>query len=168
MANLTLGNPTAIQSVLQYFDTLFSSTLYNYRGTLIDNIGSTNAFVNKILKSGSYEAASGGSQIAESLMYSLAKTKPYAGYDVLDTAPTEGLTTALFDWCQLATPVVYNMTEILKNRSKEAIFNLVKAKITQAEMGIQEAFSQQLLWGNQPNGGNLYDPYTDPTTGTIG
>ena len=67
MANLTLGNPTAIQSVLQYFDTLFSSTLYNYRGTLIDNIGSTNAFVNKILKSGSYEAASGGSQIAESL-----------------------------------------------------------------------------------------------------
>lgn len=167
MANLTLGNTSAIQSVLQYFDTLFSSTLYNYRGTLIDNIGSANYLLKKIMASGSYESAGSGSQIAESLMYGLTTAQPYSGYDVLTTTPTEGITTALFDWAQLAVPVVYNMREILMNRSKEAIFNLIKAKVQQGEMGFQESFSQDLLWGNVNNGGTLLQPRVNIASGAL-
>lgn len=155
MANITLGNTSAIQSVLQYYDTLFSSTIYNYRGTLVDNIGSTNAILKRIMASGSYESAASGSQIAETLMYGLGTAQPYAGYDVLGTNPMEGITTALYDWAQLAIPIVYAMSDILKNRSKEAVFNMVKAKVQQAEMGFQETFSQDILWGGVNNGGTL-------------
>ncbi len=165
MANITLGNTAAIQSVLQYYDTLFSSTLYNYRGTLIDNIGSTNAILNRIIKGGSYEAADGGSQIAESLMYGLTPAQPYSGYDVLSTNPTEGITTAFYDWAQLAAPVVYSMTDILKNKSRAAVFNLIKAKVMQTDMGFQESFAQHLLWGNYPNTGTggFLSAYQGPT-----
>jgi hypothetical protein len=146
---LSFGTNPSPGVVTTYFDAVFSSSLANYRKTLIDNIGASNAFLNAILKSGQYESAEGGTHFQEPLMYAFSPFDSYDGYDELSTQVTDGITSAQFEWRQGATPVGYSMKEVIQNKNQ--IFNLVKAKMTQAEMGIQEGFAQAFMWGNWIN-----------------
>lgn len=142
---ITFGasNPSQITVNL---DALFSQTLANYSKTLVDNIGKNSAFYYKLINSGFYEGENGGSYIQLPLMYQLAAMDSYGGYDELGTTPIDGITSAIYEWRQLAVPIVYSMDEVLKNR--ERIKDLVKTKIMQAEMGFQEGFVTHFLQGS--------------------
>lgn len=146
MATITFGATTNPSNVSLYLDSLFATTLANYGKTLIDNIGKSNAFFYKIINSKFYEGENGGAYIQVPLMYQLGTMDSYADYDTLGTTPTDGLTSAIYEWRQLAIPIVYSMAEVLKNREK--IIDLVKARIMQAEMGIQEGFITHFLQGS--------------------
>lgn len=162
--NLIFGNPSAPNSVEVFLDALFTTTIANYKRTMTDSISATNAILWKILNSDQYESADGGTYLTENLMYALAQADTYAGYDTLSTLPTDGLTQAIFDWAQVAVPIAYDMTAIRKNGgSREKLVDLVKTKIQQGEMGLQEGFARFFMWGNKPNGGNLYDAYIGAT-----
>src|SRR6187549_740595 len=137
------GNPSNITT---YFDQLFATTLAKYSKTLIDNIGKSNALFHKLINGNYYEGVSGGSYIQIPLMYALGTFDSYEGYDELSTAPTEGLTSAIYQWSQLAAPVTYSMLDVLKNR--EQIVDLVKTKMKQSEMTIQEGFATHFLQGS--------------------
>jgi len=137
------GNPSNITT---YFDQLFATTLAKYTKTLIDNIGKSNALFHKLINGNYYEGVSGGSYIQIPLMYALGTFDSYEGYDELSTAPTEGLTSAIYQWSQLAAPVSYSMLDVLKNR--EQIVDLVKTKMKQSEMTIQEGFATHFLQGS--------------------
>lgn len=166
--NLIFGNPTAPNSVEVFLDALFTTTIANYKRTMTDSISATNAVLWKILNSDQYESADGGTYLTENLMYALSPADTYSGYDVLSTLPTDGLTQAIFDWSQVAVPIAYDMTSIRKNGgSREKLVDLVKTKIQQGEMGLQEAFAQYFMWGNKPKGGNLYDQFVGGT-GALG
>ena len=153
------GNPSQITTNL---DALFSQTLANYSKTLVDNIGLSNAFFNKIIKSNYYQSENGGSYIQIPLMYQLGGFDSYQDYDELDLSVTDGITSAIYEWRQLAAPIVYSMSEVLKNREK--IVDLVKTKIQQAEMGIQEGFITHLLQGS--GSGALTTPKVSAVNGS--
>lgn len=167
MSTITFGSTSAPSNISQYMDSVFGLSLANYRKELTDNIGATNSFLYTLLKEDSYESADGGTWIQEPLMYALAPADSYDGYDELSTTPTDGITDAIYQWRQMASPIVYNMREVILNQHR--IVDLVKARIKQAEMGIQEGFAQALMWGAQSNGGTtLITPRISTVNGSSG
>jgi hypothetical protein len=141
---------------------VFATSLANYRKTLIDNIGATNSILYDLLKSDAYEEADGGTYIAEDLMYGLAPSDSYDGYDELSTLPTDGITQAQFEWRQVASPVMYNQKEVIQNMHR--IVNLVKSRIQQSELGIQEGWAQAFMWG--AGSGAMTTPRTSAVNGS--
>lgn len=161
LATITFGDTAAPNDIAMYFDAVFTTSLKNARGLLIDNIGASNALFHMIRKSDMYESADGGTYIEEELMYALSPMEPYDGFDELSTAETDGVTAVQYEWRQLATPVVYSMKQIILNRRK--IISLVKTKMQQCRMGIEEGFSRQF---NQGSGNAAIETaYTNPING---
>ena len=163
--SITFGTTSAPSNITTYLDSVFATSIAEYRKQLIDNIGSMNAFLYDIIKSDSYESAEGGTYFGEDLMYGLSTANWYSGYDELGTNPTDGITQAIFEWRQMAVPISYSMREVIQNKNR--IIDLVQSRIKQAELGIQEAWSQAFMWGSANSGGNLYTPITDPVTGAL-
>lgn len=183
IATTTFGDASAPSDIAIYLDAVFSTSLSFYRKKLTDNIGALNAILFKLIKSDFYEAYNGGTDIREPLMYALSTADWYSGYDELPDTPTDGITHAVFQASQLAVPISYSMKEVINNRQQ--ILDLVKSKIQQGEMGIQEKFATALTQGagsgslatassNLINGATGIDPLAkiiakDPTaTASIG
>jgi len=165
---ITFGNTSAPSQIAQYFDALFTQSMANYRKGIVDNIGASNAALNDIIKSDAYESAEGGTYFAEPLMYKLSPFEPYDGFDELSTQVTDGVSEAIYEWRQGATPVGYSMKELIQNKNK--LDDLVKTKMTQCEMGIQEGFAQAWMWGNyvnNPTPAGLKQPYQNTTNGAL-
>jgi hypothetical protein len=155
------------------YDAVFTSTLMNYNETLVDNISKTNVLLYRLMKEGEdgYVPAGGGGLGARkqvNLMYGLGSAEPYADYDTIDTAPTDGITAGFWDWRQLATTIQISRIEERKNAGKFAIFKLLKAKTKQATITIQEKFARAMMQGNGVNSavaGQIETNYTNPSTG---
>lgn len=167
------------------YDALLSSTLDNYRDQLTDNIFAESVFLSAIKAAGGYETRDGGEQIKVPLMYGKTPVASYSGYDVLDTTPTDGITSAFYTWRQLSTPIAISRIEERKNSSQAQIFDLLKAKIKQAEMSLTQEVNYQLLGKtgsaasdsgtafSAGNGGKDLDPLAllvsvEASTGTVG
>ena len=127
------------------YDALLSSTLDNYRDKLTDNIFASSVFLSAIKSEGGYETRDGGDKIKVPLMYGKTPVTSYSGYDTLDTTPADGITSAFADWRQLSTPIAISRIEERKNSGQAELFNLLKAKIQQAEMSLTEEINFQLL-----------------------
>lgn len=165
---ITFGQTSAPSNITTYLDSVFETSLANYRKQLVDNIGAMNALLYEIINGDAYETADGGTYFDEPLMYGLAPSGWYDGYDTLSTATTDGITSAIYEWRQMATPISYNMKEVIQNAKK--ILDLVKSRITQAEMGIQEGWAQAFMWGNYPilgTAASLITPRQDPVTNAL-
>src|ERR1700757_5253624 len=164
-SGLTFGTTSAPNNLTTYLDSVFSTSLANYSKTLSDNIGASNAFMHDILGGEGYKAADGGTYITEQLMYAFAPMDSYSGYDEMSSLTTDGITQAQFDWRQMASPISYNMLEVVQNQHK--ILDLVDARIQQSEMGIQEGWAQALMWGSGNVGGNLYTAKTSTVNSSL-
>lgn len=126
-------------------DSLFAMSLAAYKKELFDNIASSNAALNMLMKSNAYESQAGGTHIEVPLMYALGTMDWYDGYDELSTLPTDGVTNAIYEWRQCAIPISYSMKEVKQN--KQRILRLVETRIKQAELGIIEGFSTAFMQG---------------------
>jgi hypothetical protein len=162
---VTFGSNTAPSQVTLNLDSLFGTSLAAYKKTLVDNIGATNAFFFEMLKRDLYQSQDGGAYIQEPLMYALAPADSYDGYDELAITPTDGISDAIWQWRQCASPVSYSLKEVKQN--KQRILNLVESRIKQTELGLQEYFSQSLMWGAAVTGGLLTSPATSPVNGSL-
>lgn len=162
--SVTFGSASAPSQVTTNLDSLFGLSLAAYRRELIDNIGATNAFFFEMIANEFYEGQDGGTYVQVPLMYGLAAADSYDGYDELSTLPTDGITDAIYQWRQCAAPIAYSMREVKQN--KQRIVNLVKARIKQAEMGLQEFFAESLMFGAASQGGSLKSPYISPINGS--
>ena len=159
---LTFGQASSPSSITNYFDALVSQSLANYKKTLVDNIGASNAFLNKLITSDFYEEADGGMYIAQNLLTGLAPMDSYDGHDELGDTPTDGVTQAQFEWRQLSSPCIYSMKEIIQNQHK--LSDLAKTKIMQTEMGIQEGWAVHFFQGS--GNGALGTPRVSPVNGS--
>jgi hypothetical protein len=167
------------------YDAILSTTLFNYRKTLEDAISTTNAFLFYLMKKnkGGYQVLGEiGDRMMMPLMYELGNADSYSGYDVLDTTPADGVTSAFFNWAQASVPISISGLEEKKNRGEERIINLLESKTKQAELGLQEFFNKRMLQGaggssitsayvSAMNGSQFVDPLPlqvayDPTTST--
>lgn len=158
------GQPA--QSIFNY-DALISTSIANYSKTLADNVSTSNLFFRDVKEKGLWTPVDGGLYIAEDLMYGLAPTDSYDGYDELPLTPTEGITQAQYQWSQSATPV--SISEKERKQNKHRIIALIPAKLQQSEISAVEFFSQAFIQGSlyAGNGTDCRNPYTSPANGSV-
>jgi len=127
------------------FTTILSSTLSNYRKQLTDNIFGDRPLSRWLMEKKRTRMLSGGVKIVEPLIYASGQAGSYGGYDQLTITPQSGLTAAEYDWRQLYATVAISGIEEAQNNGKEAILNLLEAKIMQAEETLKDSVNAQLF-----------------------
>ena len=136
------------------YDALLSLSLENYRDTLFDQIFTNapflaalyGAFGRRGSKGRGIRLVNGGERIRVPLLYGKNTTVgSYSGYDVLDVAPQEGITTAFFTWRQLAGSVAISRKEERQNAGEGQIKDLLSAKVMQLESTMRDELNNQLL-----------------------
>ncbi len=163
--SVTFGASSAPSAVTTNLDSLFGLSLAAYRKELVDQIGATNAFLHEMIKGDLYRSQDGGTYVQTPLMYALQAADSYDGYDELSSIPCDGITDSIVQWSQCAAAIVYSMKEVKQN--KQRLVNLIKSRIKQAEMGLQEFFAQSLMFGSANQaGGSLKTPYVSPINGS--
>jgi hypothetical protein len=136
------------------FSTLVSTTLKNYRKQLADNVTGHQALFWMLKEKGFYEERDGGETLVEPLMTGLNSTvASYDGYDILDTTPQEGISSAEFAWKQIAGSVSLSGREEFQNSgSKTKIVSLLESKVRQLEISMQLEVNEQLFGDGTGNG----------------
>lgn len=149
----TIGDTNAPSQNTIYYDALLTTTLENYREQLVDNIYKDSAFLAALRQFGGIAETAGGERIREMLMYESNSTVgSYEGYEQLDTTPQDGMTSAFYEWRELASTISISRREQRQNSNEAAIINLLEAKTKQAEMGLREAANTQLVRGTVSGG----------------
>lgn len=142
----------SIVSETRTFDEIVSTSLDLYRDQLTDNIFTENPTNYALHRKGVYEAADGGVQIIEPLMYGDNETiASYSGYDTIDLSPSEGITAALFPWTQVAGAISINGLQQFQNAGKSQLVNLLSAKVMQLEQSMQAKFSGYIFGAGKYN-----------------
>lgn len=130
------------------YNALLSTTLKNYRPTLVDNIFKAAVLLDHMNERGRVVVEEGGTSIVEPLVYAANSTAAvYAGYDTISLTPQDGISVAEYDWKQMAASIAISGIEEAKNRGKEQVIKLLNAKIMQAEESLRELMNGQLFTG---------------------
>ena len=131
------------------YDALLTTTLHGYTSTkLRDNICRGSKYLAWLDMKGRWRTQDGGDRVAVPLMYALNSSADiYSGYGSLDTTPQDGMTTAFYDWSQLAVAVAISRKEERQNSGKSRILNLLESKIMQAENSLKELVNNCLVAG---------------------
>jgi regulation of enolase protein 1 (concanavalin A-like superfamily) len=113
---------------------MVSTTLRNTSKEVVDNVSDNNALLTFLKKRGNIRTEDGGYEIAIPLEYAEnSTTQRYSGFDPLDIGASDVITSAKFDWCQIALHVVASGREIRLNSGENAMIKLAKAKATNAK-----------------------------------
>ena len=184
----TIGDTSAPSTHTIYYDSLLSTTLMAYKKTLYDNIFKDSAFLAYLRMTDSVVKQNGGERIACPLLYGDNDTvKTHGGYSVIDTTPQDGITTAFYEWAEVAGSISISRKEERQNSGEGKLISLLESKIKQAEMTMTEKLNGDLLRGfvsaatfiqDQANDGSYgLNPLgyflrklnqTDPTTKNVG
>lgn len=135
---MAAGNPN--------FDALLSTTLANYRKKFSDNLSTSFMLYWWLTQKGKKRYEDGGESIVVQLMYGKNTTvRSYDGYEVLDVTPQEGLTAVKYPWKQVAGSISISRKEERQNSGESRIINLLKSKVTQAEISMRDELNRQFF-----------------------
>jgi PHD/YefM family antitoxin component YafN of YafNO toxin-antitoxin module len=153
------------------FTELVSTTFRNHRTKLIDNVSNNNALLTYLKRKKKMRTESGGLEIAIPLEYAENGTyQRYSGYDLLNINQSDVITTAKYDWRQIALNVVASGRELRINNGKERIINLAKSRLKNAMNTFNNNFSADIYsdgaLANQVGG--LQHLVSDTGGGTVG
>lgn len=137
------------------FSTLVATTLKNYRPQLADNITSHQALFFLLKEKGFFETKDGGESIVEPLLHEENSTVgSYRGYDIIDISPQEGISAAEYDWKQIAGTVSISGREEFQNSgSKQKVIDLLRGKVRQLEITMENEVNRQLFADGTGNSG---------------
>lgn len=111
------------------FTEMVTTTLRHSGREVADNVSDHNALLNIMKRKNKIKTYSGGYEIQEPLEYAENGTyQRYSGYEQLDTSASDVLTSAKYEWKQIALHVTASGREIRMNSGKEQMINLVKAR----------------------------------------
>jgi hypothetical protein len=150
-----------------------SVTLRNRTGKLADDVTKNNGLLRRISMKGKVKPVRGGRSISQEIEFAENGTfKRYAGYDTLNIAPSEVITTADFNYAQAAVAISISGLEQLQNSGKEAIIDLLDARISNAEKTLKnniatDCYSDGTADGGKQIGG-LQLLVADTPTNTVG
>lgn len=153
------------------FTELVSTTFRRHGKKFIDNVSKNNALLAWIMRNGSIREVAGGLTLVTPLDYNSNGTyQRYSGYDVLNIAQSDVLTSAEYQWRQIAINVVASGLEMRINKGDTQIIALVKSRIKNAIRTFKNNFSVDIYSdGTQPNQINgLQALVTDTGTGVVG
>jgi len=153
------------------FTELVSTTFRKHRKEIKDNISNRNALYKYIMKKGNYRSEDGGLTIATPLDYAENATyQRYSDWDTLNIQASDVISSAEYQWRQIAINVVASGRELRINSGESRIINLAKSRIKNAKRTFANNFSNDLYSDgtatNQING--LQAIISDLGTGTVG
>jgi hypothetical protein len=164
-----MANPgsTAPSSYTVNYDALLSTTLFNVRKKMVDNIFKSSAFLAALRQYDGIDYQDGGERIQMLLMYGNNDTfHSYKGYDTLVVKPQDGITSAFFEWREIGGTITISRLEERQNSGEAQIMNLLQQKIKQAEMSAKEKINLDLVRGEVSTA--TFVPITDTTNGSFG
>lgn len=124
---------------------IVSTTLRDRTGMLADNVTNNNAILRTLKKRGNIREFSGGRTMVEELFYQENSTYTrYSGYDVLNVQPSDVISAAEFDIKQVAIAVSISGLEQIQNQGKNAVIDLLRGRIENAEDTMANGLSTDL------------------------
>ncbi|MBX4901655.1 phage major capsid protein [Rhizobium bangladeshense] len=118
-----MAGPSAV------FTEMVSTTLRNSAKDVTDNVSKHNGLLAVLKKKGRFINLDGGTEIQIPLEYAENGTyQRFAGFDTLNVNGSDVITSAKYDWAQIAIHVVASGRELLMNSGKSKMVNLVKTK----------------------------------------
>ena len=153
------------------FTELVSTTFRKHRKEIADNLSTRNALLKYMMKRGNKRMEDGGLTIATPLDYAANGTyQRYSDWDLLNVAASDVISSAEYQWRQIAMNVVSSGRELRINSGDSRIINLAKAKIKNAIRTFNNNFCSDLYSAgaltNQING--LQAIVADTNTNTVG
>lgn len=151
-----------------------TTTLENRSRKLADNITNNNALLKFIQTKGRSRPFSGGREIYEELRYAQNQTFLwYSGYEPLNISLNDTMTAARFPIKQSAIAVVISGLEEIQNSGKEAMIDLVRARVDTAEDTFWNqmsagVYSDGTAFGGKQIGGLSLLISKAPATGIVG
>tara|TARA_R100001163_G_scaffold32344_1_gene25161 strand:+ start:4948 stop:5976 length:1029 start_codon:yes stop_codon:yes gene_type:complete len=153
---------------------MLATTIENRSATVADNVTNNNALLRRLNQRGNVKTFSGGHKILQEISFAENKNAGwYSGYDLLPVGVSDVISAAEFEIKQAAVPVVMSGLEMIQNSGKEAIIDLMEARLKVAESTMSNLLVGGLYSdgtgsnGKQVTGLNLAVPL-DPSTGTYG
>ncbi len=126
-------------SLTDDFGALLTTTLRAVQPRLRDNISKSNKWLAWLQSKGRFRMQDGGERVQIPLMHAQNSTADiYQGYGVLDTTPQDGITSAFYDWAQLAVTIAISRKEERQNSGQAKILDLFESKTMQARVSIEE------------------------------
>lgn len=156
------------------FDELITTTLKNRTGKLADNVTNNNALLRFLSENGNISLLDGGETIVKELEYAENDTfQFYSGYETLNINPSDVLSAAEFDWKQAACVVTVSGRQMRINSGRNAMINLVGARVKNAEKTMKNNISTSIYSDGTGSsgleiGGLQLLVADDPSTGTVG
>jgi len=150
---------------------LVTVALRNRQKKIFDNVGQHNALWKRVQTKNGIRTLEGGRTIVQSLDYDENQTfQRYSGYDVLNISPSEVFSSAEFNWMQAALHITISGREQRMVSGKEAMFNLVKERVLNAEKTFANAMNRDMYSaGTLPNQiGGLQLLVADTPTNSVG
>lgn len=146
----------------------------NRSGKLADDVSKNNAILNRLSQKGRIKPVSGGRSISQEIEFAENSTyKRYSGYDTLNVGQSEVFTTADFNFAQAAVAVTISGLEQLQNSGKEAVIDLLEARLGNAEKTLKNNISADIYSDGTADGGKQIGGMQllvadTPTSGTVG
>src|SRR4051812_25566618 len=151
---------------------IVTTTLRNRSGTLADNVTRNNALLDRLKSRGRTRPFGGGRTIVEEIAYANNGTfKRYSGYEALNITPSDVFTAAEFAIRQAAVAISISGLEMLQNRGKEQVIDLLRSRIDNAEITLTNGLSYDVYSDGSQSGqmGGLQTLVAAaPTSGTVG
>lgn len=153
---------------------IIATTIQNRSKTIADNVTKNNALLSRLNQRGNIRTVSGGSSILEELAFAEnGNAGFYSGYDLLPVAAQDVISAAEFTLKQIACPVVISGLEMLQNSGKEALIDLMEARLNVAESTMVNKLAQSVYSDGTGSGGKELvglnaAVVVTPTSGTYG
>ena len=153
---------------------ILATTIENRSKKVADNVTDNNAILKKLSMKGKIKPFSGGHKILQELSFAENGNKGwYSGYDTLPTAASDVISAAEYSIKQAAVPVVISGLEDLQNSGKEAMIDLMSARLDVAESTMKNLICTALYSDGTGSAGKEIDGLgatvpLDPTSGTYG
>jgi len=151
---------------------IVTTTLRNRSKSLADNVSNHNALLKRLKENGNTNLVT-GRQIVRELEHADNSTVGfYSGYETLDVSPSDVLSSATYDYKQMAGNVTISGLEQIQNSGTEAVINLLESRINVLEKSLMNKLSTSLYSdGTGTSGkevGGLQLLVSDAGTGVIG
>jgi len=137
---------------------IVATTLESRSKVIADNVTKNNAFLTFLKQSGNIKTVSGGSSILQELSFAEnGNFGWYSGYDTLPTAAQDVISAATYAMKQAAVPVAMSGLEELQNSGREAVLDLLEARMGVAEATMANRISEGLYSDGTGSGGKTID-----------
>lgn len=135
------------------YGALLTTTLRNMQPRLHDNITRSNKLIAWLVDHGKVQREDGGERIKVALMHAHNTTADiYSGYGTLDTTPQDGITSAFYEWSQLAVSISISRLEERQNSGQHRLLGLLQSKTMQAEVSIKQLLNNCVVGGRITSG----------------